>query len=233
MKKFLLFGAIVFLCAAVCAQSASDEKEAVIIDATAIPGTLRDEVKVFNLTHESNITVTVSTFQEKTERWELYGTVNLKDPGAAKKVKSRWRGVLKKYSHFAIATNVKEPVTITATKQNHDLYVYIVSDATMNAEAYVVDSMLIAGAFTDEIKLKNESADAGIGFDVFGRKTEIDSWQKIGLAYLKVAPDEDEVYSILKEPVTNFRFFGVVPHNGKKYRYNTAKMPSDLYIFVK
>lgn len=233
MKKYMMFGALFALAAAVFAQPVFDDPRATVIDISAVPGTAKDEIRVINASREAQMSVAVSVYYAKKQRWDPYGTADLVSVDDTDMISSKLSGKLKRYSHVAIVPSASSPLEFGVAKAHNDLYIYVISKETVDDSAFVVDTLSVPGKFKDNVKVKNMSEDSNMGFDVYARKTEADAWQKVGTAFVKSAGDEDFVWSILPDDVANYRFIAVLAHNGKTYAYEASKKNNDLYITVR
>ncbi len=233
MKKYAVFGALFALAAALFAQPVFDDPRATVIDIAAVPGKAKDEIRVINASREASLGVAVSVWNAKKKRWEAYGTADLVSVDDTDMISSKLSGKLKRYSHVAVVPSSSSPLAFGVAKAHNDLYVYVISNETVDDSAFLVDTLAVPGKFKDNVKIKNMSADSRMGFDVYARKTEADAWQKAGTAFVKSAGDEDSVWSILPDDVANYRYIAVLAHNGKSYAYEASKKNNDLYITVR
>lgn len=233
MRKYVMFGALFALAAALSAQPVFDDPRATVIDIAAVPGRAKDEIRVISASREAPMSVAVSAYYAKKKRWDSYGVADLVSVDDTDMISSRLSGKLKRYSHIAVVPSSSSPLTFRVKKAHDDLYLYVISEETIDDSAFVVDTLSVPGKFKDNVKIKNMSADSDMGFDVYARKTESDAWQKVGTAFVKGAGDEDFVWSALPDNVANYRYIAVLAHNGNTYAYEASKKHNDLYITVR
>ncbi|MDE6773483.1 MAG: hypothetical protein K2J14_02525, partial [Treponemataceae bacterium] len=62
MKKYVMFGALFALAAALFAQPVFDDPRATVIDISAVPGKAKDEIRVINASREAPVSVAVSVY---------------------------------------------------------------------------------------------------------------------------------------------------------------------------
>ncbi|MCH5295971.1 MAG: hypothetical protein J1F14_08760 [Treponema sp.] len=232
MKKHLILSAMLVMTAVLSAQPAFDNPKAVVIDVAASPGRLKDEIRVVNASHENLLSIFVSVYSPKNARWEFYGTANLTSISDTDRISSPLSGKIKEISHVAVVPSSETPLAFRIAKRNNDLFIYVISEETIDGGTFVIDANSVSGKFEDNMKIMNMSKDSGIGFDVYARKTENDGWQKAGTAFVKSAGDTDTVESILPESMAAYRYFALLPHNGASYNYHAEKKNNDLYILV-
>ncbi len=82
----------------------------------------------------------------------------------------------------------------------------------------------------DNVRFVNESITEKIVFNVYAFNEKNSAWEAFGVGNLERIHDTDIVDSPVK--IKNFKYFAVVPTDGKKYSYKATREHHDLYIYV-
>ena len=216
------------------ATSVFDGESLVVIEISKLLNsrTLSDEIHVYNYTNMPNISAEIRGYQESKNQWVSLGKVNLKRIGDDDEIEKS----LKKYSKFSVKPTSNEPIKVAARILNKYLYIFLLSEGTVDNSAFIFDIENIhgniRGNFKENVRFQSQTNDEKIAFDLYARKSEDDNWQKVASAYLKKFKDTDTQIPAFTDSMEKYRYFAVVAQNGKQYRYVVKKENNDLYITV-
>ena len=105
-------------------QPAFDKPAAHVIDANAAEGKIKDNIRLRNMSSDSDISFNVYVHDPASKQWILYGKGSLKGAGDTDFIDSDI-GSIKKYRYFAVESLNQKEYTYRATKSHNDLYLAV------------------------------------------------------------------------------------------------------------
>ncbi|MBP3710807.1 MAG: hypothetical protein J6I73_10490 [Treponema sp.] len=246
MKKLIPVATVIaaLMCISATAQDvpAFDNPRAVVLDTSTVPGSMKDNVKLINLSEDENISFTVHAYVQKSKNkpgeWQTYGSGYLKEFYDGDTIDSPLEDKIKNIRYFAIAPDAKGDYKYTIEKKRNDLYINVFSaneskDESYKRTAYIFNVQEVPGVFKDNFKFSCKTQDTNISFTVYVFNDKNEKWQKAGVGTLKGFGDTDTVSSPLKGTLHNYTYVGIVSRNGKAYTYDVTKANNDIIITVK
>ena len=158
MKKLItLTVAALALAGSLFAEApAFTDETAYVIDSTVLPGNMKDNVKVTNVSAAAaNFDVTIFAYDEETKGWLMFGKGHLKDLGDEATVKSLNKKLIKlaNYKYFALKPSADNPFRYSCAKGNNDLNIWIYDDREIDESHCKVFSLEDLPTFKDNLKV--------------------------------------------------------------------------------
>ena len=243
MKKLIIAGlAAAIACGAFAQQNApafDDPKASVIaVSSAAVPGKMKDNIKLINLSDDENISFRVYIYDSKKASWNLYGRALLKEFYDGDTIDSDFEDKIRKVEYVAVVPDGNGAYRYEAEKKHNDLYIKVYSpdgsiDESYKKDAATVDVRSVPGGFKDNVKFVSETSDKNISFMLYAFNDKNGAWQKAGVAVLKGFGDTDTVDSPLEDSLPSYAYFAVVSRSGKTYAYDFKKANKDFIITVR
>ena len=91
-----------------------------------------------------------------------------------------------------------------------------------------------SGGMEDCVRLHNNSRDSNMSFKVYVHDSDSGQWLLMGTSSLKGPGDTDTINrrSGGLKNLKNYRYFGIEPMNGKRYKMSFYKSSNDLHVSV-
>ena len=202
-----------------------------LIDAPFLQGAVRDNIYITNLSREQNLAVSVAVRKNKSQAWEPYDKLVLKTPNSEQQFHSSLARKLMSYAQFNVTVTAQSPLRLLATVSDKDLYLYVVSADAEPQPAFVADTAELAGNGIKQLAIQNLHSEGALGFDIYVRNAADERWQQLGVAFIKdTAKSRVQLLPDAATAVANWRYFGIVPHNQKRYTYNVSVAGKDALI---
>lgn len=243
MKKLIIAGLAAVIAYGAFAQQnipAFDEPKASVIavSSAALPGKMKDNIKLINLSDDENIRFRVYIYDSKKASWKLYGKAMLKEFYDGDTIDSDFESKIAKVEYVAVVPDGNGEYRYEAEKRHNDLRIKVYpakesTDESYKKNAAITDVRSIPGIFKDNVKFINESHDKNISFTLYAFNDKNGTWQKAGVAVLKDFGDTDTVHSPLEDSLPSYTYFAVVSRSGKTYSYDFNKTKKDLIITVR
>lgn len=243
MKKLIIAGlAAAIACGAFAQRNAPtfDDSKASVIDVSsaAVPGKMKDNIKLINLSDDENISFCVYIYDSKKASWNLYGKALLKEFYDGDTIDSDFEGKIRKVEYVAVVPDGNGVYRYEAEKKHNDLRIKVYSpdgstDESYKKDAVIADIRSVPGVFKDNVKFVSETRDENISFTLYAFNDKNGTWQKAGVAVLKGFGDTDTVDSPLEDSLPSYAYFAVVSRSGKTYAYDFKKANKDFIITVR
>lgn len=128
MKRFLLLFVLIFGSVAFAeAPEFSEQPGAVIKEVAQIANAkrIKDRVRLVSYTEKENIKLKIYFYNEKEEKWMLYGIGNLKEFGDTDFIESPYEGKFRGINYIAILPPEGSNFVFSYKETNHDLYINV------------------------------------------------------------------------------------------------------------
>ncbi len=214
----------------------SDEK-AFVIDATKIPGTIKDNVKVTNVSAEAaNFDLTVFAYDEEAKNWIVFGKGHLKGLSDTETIKSINKKQIKlgNYNFFAIRASVDNPFKYSVAKADNDLKVWIYDDKVIDESHFKVFDLTMLPEFKDNLKVVGgENLSSAASFRILAYNDENEEKKSGTIAILKGAKASDIYKTTARgEKFNKFHYIKIISREEKDFRYTANVDHNDLIITV-
>ena len=243
MKKLIIVGLAAAIAYGAFAQqnapSFDDPQASVIaVSSAAVPGKMKDNIKLINLSDDENISFRVYIYNSKKASWNLYGKAMLKGFHDGDTIDSDFEGKIGKVQYVAVIPDGNGTYKYEAEKRHNDLRIRIYpakesADESYKKDAAIVELRSIPGVFKANVKFVNETSDKNISFMLYAFNDKNGIWQKAGVAVLKGFGDTDTVDSPLEDSLPSYACLAVVSRSGKTYAYDFKKANKDFIITVR
>ncbi len=239
MKKlFTLLAASLAFAGSIFAEAPTfDNPKAYVIDATKIPGKMKDSVKVRNVSTAANFNIEIQVYDEAAGKWIFFGEGYLKGLGdtdtidsiSSKSIK------LKNYNYIAVIPASDNSFKYSASKANNDLHIWFYDNKNSDESHFAVFDVSTIGKFSDSLKIEGgKSLSSAASFKIYAYNDENEEKKAVTIAILKGAGDTDS-YSKASNgvPFKSFRYFKIISREEKDYKYSARCESNDLIITVK
>ncbi|MCR4823203.1 MAG: hypothetical protein K5873_10075 [Treponema sp.] len=238
MKKLIaiIAASLTFAGFAFAEAPAFSDPNAFIIDASKMPGKIKDNVKLKNVSSAADFKITVSAYDEKAGTWIIFGEGELKGLGDTETIKSVNKKLIKlaNYNYFAITTDSKNAFKYSSSKNHNDLHIWFYDDRNIDESHFTVIDKNQIGTFKDNLKLVGgQSLKSASSFKIYAYNDEADSGKSGTIAILKGAGDTD-TYDTASNglPFSSFRYFKIISREEKDFKYSAKCERNDLIITV-
>jgi len=255
-----IIGTIFFLSAAnVLAQTNSDvaptfdQKPSVVIDLweNGGRGKYKDYVKLTNATLRQNISFNIYGYEQKSGKWMLIGSAQLKKFCDFDTVSSPWRSKMNEFRWLAVYSPDGVSFNVQALPYRNDIAITILENiptgtATVKPQAndsapiFVMQPSIILdlwenegkGKYKDYFRLTNATLRQNIMFNIYGYDQENNQWVIIGPAQLKKTGDIDTVTSPWRGRMNEFRWLAVHSLDNVSFDAQTEVNRNDITVMI-
>ena len=239
MKKLIaLIAAGLALAANISAEipQFSDEK-AFVIDATKIPGTIKDNVKVTNVSADAaNFDLTVFAYDEEAKNWIVFGKGHLKGLSDTETIKSINKKQIKlgNYNFFAIRASADNPFKYSVAKADNDLKVWIYDDKVIDESHFKIFDLTMLPEFSDNLKVVGgENLSSAASFRILAYNDENEEKKSGTIAILKGAKEKVTYKTTAKgEKFNQFHYIKIISREEKDFRYTANVEHNDLVLTI-
>ena len=153
-----------------------DPKASVIaVSSAAVPGKMKDNIKLINLSDDENISFRVYIYDSKKASWNLYGRALLKEFYDGDTIDSDFEDKIRKVEYVAVVPDGNGAYRYEAEKKHNDLYIKVYPpdgsiDESYKKDAATVDVRSVPGVFKDNVKFVSETSDKNISFMLYAFK---------------------------------------------------------------
>lgn len=237
MKKLIaLLAAFLAFAGSIFAETpAFDKGNAYILDAESIPGTMKDHVKVVNVSSVNNFGITIYAYHEN-RGWIVFGEGRLYGLGDKQTIKSvdRYNIKLSSFRYLAIATNPDHQFKYSFVKDKNDLHIWFYDEKEINESHFKVFDTSLLPKYTDNFKLVGgASMKIAASFKIYAYNDESEENKANTIATLKGAKDSD-VYSQTNtgKKFSEYRYIKIVSREERDFKYTVNVNHNDLIITV-
>ena len=214
-----------------------DDVRAFVIDSTKIPGTIKDNVKVTNVSSSAaNFDLTVYAYDEEAKNWIVFGKGHLKGLSDTDTIKSLNKKQIKlaNYKYFAIRSTVDNPFKYSVAKAANDLKVWIYDDKVIDESHFKVFDITMLPEFADNLKIVGgENLTSAASFRILAYNDENEEKKSGTIAILKGAKASDIYKTTSKgEKFNKFHYIKIISREEKDFRYTANVDHNDLIITV-
>lgn len=213
------------------------DESAYVIDTTALSGTMRDNVKLTNVSAvAANFDVTVFAYDEGASGWVIFGKGHLKGLGDVATVKSINKKLIKlaDYKYIAIKPSADNPFRYSSAKGGNDLNVWFYDDREIDESHFKTFDITMLPPFSDNLRLVGgETLKNAASFKIYAYDDEDEESKAGTVAVLKGAKDK-VIY-----PTTNkgqkynlFHYIKIISREEKDFKYTVNVERNDLVITV-
>ena len=213
-----------------------------VIDATAIKGKAKNDVRLVSEMDDMNVNFDVFYFDSERSGWAFYGSAFLRKKGDSVAIYSSAKGKLENIPTFAILARNKKDYGYKGEKRKKDLIIRIspeagaqagtsssrgltrtaTAPALNKAGSFNVDVSAAKGSIGDYVRLVNATADKSVTVDVYWYDDKKSAWKLFGVCALSDFYEAKSVTSPLDGKVSA-RVLAVAPRGGKTYKWRTEK----------
>ena len=213
-----------------------------VIDATAIKGKAKNDVRLVSEMDDMNVNFDVFYFDSERSGWAFYGSAFLRKRGDSVAIYSAAKGKLENIPTFAILARNKKDYGYKGEKRKKDFIIHISAEPgaqsgsssprgftrTATAPAldkpgsFNVDVSAAKGTIGDYVRLVNATADKSVTVDVYWYDDKKSAWKLFGACTLDAFYEAKSVSSPLDGRVAA-KVLAVVPRGGKTYKWRLDK----------
>lgn len=211
-----------------------------LFDASKVPGKVRDEIKIINMTPIDNLHFDVYFYDPKQETWIMYGRGYVKEYFDSDTVASPYEDFVGQFKYYAIVSGDGLLYRYEVQKKHHDLYIYVhpledftLTESEKNNSATVFAPTLPGAKSFKKIKFVNSTADSFISFWVYAFNNEGEELTRVGVALLKKPGIKSTLATPLEKAVGNYSNFLIANREGHQYQYTCERKKDALIITVR
>ena len=213
------------------------DEQAFVIDSTKISGTIKDNVKITNVSSSAaNFDITVFAYDEKSNDWIIFGKGHLKGLADTDTIKSINKKLIKlaNYRYFAIKTSLDNPFKYSAAKANDDLKVWIFDDKQLDESHFKVFDLTMLPEFSDNLKIVGgENLSSAASFKILAYNDENEEKKTGTIALLKGAKSSDTYKTTAKgDKFNKYHYIKIISREEKDFRYTASIEHNDLVLVV-
>lgn len=110
------------------------------------------------------------------------------------------------------------------------LFAQALPEFTEADNAFVADAKTLKEDYGDYCKVVNLTDESDISFDIYVMKSNKKAWTFAGTATLDGLLDTDTIESELNGSFGRYRYFAIVPQDGKNYKVTAAADELNMYV---
>ena len=202
-------------------------------------GQFKDKIIFLNKSFENAISV--KSYYKENGEWKFLADVNLtyfdeelvlkgkQIPAKAKNITAIKIESFDGRYHEAVAFVSNQDLHVEIREQGTDLK-KAVFPYFSNPKAYLFDRRYISGEFDENMKIRNQTNNKGLSFNVSVYDVKKQQWVKFGTATTKKKGDESTVKS--KLDLEDYKYFAIESMDNEDYNYMPVEDDSDLIINV-
>ena len=239
MKKIIaILAASLALAGSIFAEAPSfNDGTAYVIDTTTLSGTMKDNVKVTNVSASAaNFDVTILAYDEDSKAWIIFGKGHLKDLATTDTIKSLNKKVVKlaNYKYLAIKTSADNPFRYSVVKDHNDLNIWIYDDKEIDESHFKVFDMTMLPTFSDNLRIVGgENLRSAASFRILVYNDEADEEKSGTIAILKGAKDVQTFEATAKGQKYNmFKYIKIISREEKDFKYTVNVAKNDLVVTI-
>lgn len=238
MKKIIATLAVLFSLTGLFAEiPAFTDETAFVIDSTKVNGTIKDNVKVTNVSSTAaNFDVTIFAYDEETKSWIIFGKGHLKGLTDTDTIKSLNKKLIKlaNYNYFAIKASVDNPFKYSVAKANDDLKIWIYDDKAIDESHFKVFDVTMLPEFADNLKIVGgDTLTTPATFRILAYNDENDEKKTGTIALLKGARASNTYKTTSNgQKFNTFRYIKIISREEKDFKYTVNVEHNDLVITV-